>query len=54
MNKFNKISQTQYWLDEVNKYCKYEEIQLPKRATKMSAGYDIYSVADFCGSVWLV
>ena len=47
MNKFNKISQTQFLIDGLDKYCKYDEIMLPKRATKGSAGYDIYSVADF-------
>lgn len=47
MNKFNKITQTQYLLDGLDKCCKYSEIKLPKRATKMSAGYDIYSVKDF-------
>lgn len=44
--KFNKISQTQYLLDKVSDYCKYSDIKLPKRATKGSAGYDIFSLSD--------
>ena len=47
MNKFNRITQTQYLLDGVDKYCSYTEIKLPRRATSGSAGYDIFSVADF-------
>ena len=46
MNKFKKISQTQYLLDGVDKYCKYSEIKMPARATKGSAGYDIFALAD--------
>ncbi len=44
--KFNKITQTQYLLDGVHNYCKYSEIKLPQRATKNSAGYDIYILKD--------
>lgn len=45
--KFKVITQTQYLLDHIDQYCKYNEIKLPTRATEGSAGYDIYSVADF-------
>lgn len=45
--KFNKISHTQYWLDKMDQYIEHKDIKLPKRATKGSAGYDIYSVTDF-------
>ena len=47
--KFNKISKTQYLLDfgVDNPCCTYDEIKLPQRATKYSAGYDIYAVTDF-------
>jgi dUTP pyrophosphatase len=44
---FHKITTTQYWLDKMDNYIPYNEIKLPKRATKCSAGYDIYSVTDF-------
>lgn len=44
---FHKISTTQYWLDKMDDYIPYNEIKLPKRATKCSAGYDFYSVTDF-------
>ena len=45
--RFNKISGEQYITDCVGDYIAYDEIKLPQRATKHSAGYDIYSVADF-------
>lgn len=44
---FGKISKSQYLTDGVNDYIAYEDIKLPHRATKGSAGYDIYSVTDF-------
>lgn len=52
---FEKISQNQYYRDfeEIVKkyfsgeYTTYEEIQLPRRATALSAGYDIFSTIDF-------
>lgn len=47
MNKFEKISEKQFnkdfWGDPATLY---DEIKLPKRATKYSAGYDIYSPID--------
>ena len=47
MNKFEKISEKQFnkdfWGDPT---ALYDEIKLPKRATKYSAGYDIYSPID--------
>lgn len=47
MNKFEKISEKQFnkdfWGDPA---ALYNEIKLPKRATKYSAGYDIYSPFD--------
>lgn len=44
---FHKITTTQYWLDKMDDYIPYNEIKIPKRATKCSAGYDFYSVRDF-------
>jgi len=53
--RFEKISKAQFvadWLDtfggeEVAAVQAYEEIRLPKRATKGSAGYDFYSPLEF-------
>lgn len=49
MNRFEKISKEQYIID--NEYgksmMKYEELKLPRRATKYSAGYDIFSPISF-------
>lgn len=45
--QFEKISKVQYLYDNVSDFIFYDKIKLPKRATKMSAGYDIYSVKDF-------
>lgn len=45
--KFDKVTVTQYELDGLREFIPYSEIKLPKRATKYSAGYDIYSVRDF-------
>lgn len=52
---FEKISLTQYqtdFKDIINiyfpdEYSSYEEIQLPKRATALSAGYDVFSTIQF-------
>lgn len=44
MNKFEKVSYNQYAQTKNEYYEKeYEEIKLPKRATKYSAGYDFYA-----------
>lgn len=45
--RFDKITLTQYELDGLRDFISYNDIKLPKRATKYSAGYDIYSVRDF-------
>lgn len=45
--KFEKISLEQYNADIPDIWCSYDDIKLPQRATKYSAGYDIYSVCDF-------
>lgn len=45
--KFEKISYTQYKKENLDINIGYEQIKLPKRATKGSAGYDIFSVKDF-------
>ena len=45
--KFEKISYTQYQKENLDIHIGYEQIKLPKRATKYSAGYDIFSVQDF-------
>ena len=45
--KFEKISYTQFKNDNMDTICDYEQIKLPQRATKFSAGYDIYSVKSF-------
>ena len=44
---FRKVTITQYELDGLREFIPYSDIKLPKRATKYSAGYDIYSVRDF-------
>ncbi len=46
MRKFEKITQDNYEASCKNGI-KYEEIKLPQRATRYSAGYDFYSVIDF-------
>lgn len=47
MNKFEKISAFQFLLDfeglDLGLDADYDEIKLPKRATKNSAGYDIFN-----------
>lgn len=45
--KFEKISYEQFERDVPNIWCSYEDVNLPKRATKCSAGYDIFSLTDF-------
>lgn len=45
--KFEKISYLRYKKDNMDINIEYEQIKLPKRATKYSAGYDIYSICDF-------
>ena len=47
--KFEKVSLERYLADggDVAKATDYDTIKLPKRATKGSAGYDIYSPIDF-------
>lgn len=53
--KFEKVSETRFvadWLDtfggeEAEAKKVYEELKLPKRATKGSAGYDFYSPLTF-------
>lgn len=46
--KFEKISYDQFLDDLSDKWFDYDnDIKIPKRATKCSAGYDIYSVYDF-------
>lgn len=46
-NKFFKISHEQFLKDNMQAYCRYEDIEVPKRATKGSAGYDFYAPFDF-------
>lgn len=49
MNKFEKVSKKQYSLDTWGgrHMVDYDEIKLPRRATKFSAGYDIYATIGF-------
>lgn len=49
MNKFEFISEAQYVVDftGVVNPVPHSDLKLPKRATKCSAGYDIYSPIDF-------
>lgn len=46
MNKFEKISARQFAADLSDK-CAYDDVKLPVRATKNSAGYDFFSPFDF-------
>ena len=46
MNKFEKISLNRFSLDMSGK-CEYDDVKLPRRATKNSAGYDFFSPFDF-------
>lgn len=45
--KFEKIRYALYKKENLDINIGYEQIKLPKRATKGSAGYDIYSICDF-------
>lgn len=45
--KFEKISYTQFKNDNIDTMCAYGQIKIPRRATKSSAGYDIFSVKSF-------
>ncbi|MDD3187312.1 MAG: deoxyuridine 5'-triphosphate nucleotidohydrolase [Bacilli bacterium] len=47
MRKFEKITFDQFKKDINDNLDLYNEFKLPKRATKHSAGYDIYSLFDF-------
>lgn len=47
LNKFYKISEGQFNACGMNKKAKYEDIKLPVRATKGSAGYDFFAPFDF-------
>ena len=48
VNQFFKISRKQSDIDfPVNMGMKYEDIKLPKRATKGSGGYDFFAPFDF-------
>ena len=44
MRKFEKIKEEIFKRDIPN--CNYDDVILPKRSTKYSAGYDFYSVID--------
>lgn len=44
--KFEKISFDQYEKDKVSNFSEYDGIILPRRATRCSAGYDIFSLKD--------
>ena len=46
MRYFEKISYEQFSSDIGNNQEMYNNIKLPKRATRYSAGYDIYSLED--------
>ena len=45
--RFEKISLHQFIEEDMQEYIAYEDIKLPRRATKDSAGYDFFSVIDF-------
>lgn len=50
INKFEKVSYEQYCKDVEGNFSvqqEYEDIKLPKRATKYSAGYDFFSPIYF-------
>lgn len=46
MNKFEKISARRFSAD-ISDICAYDDIKLPVRATKNSAGYDFFAPFDF-------
>ena len=45
--RFVKISEQEFKDEGMNLHLSYDDIKLPKRATKCSAGYDIYSTKSF-------
>ena len=49
--RFEKVSKEQFSASWTDTFCEtenvYDELKLPKRATKGSAGYDFYSPLDF-------
>lgn len=45
--KFERIAPEQFLRDFLYHEVDYKELKLPKRATRKSAGYDIYSPIDF-------
>lgn len=47
MNKFYKISKSQFDEDITELMSSYDDIIIPKRATKYSAGYDFIAPFDF-------
>lgn len=47
MNLFEKISKQQFDLDFNTTDITYKDIKLPRRATKYSAGYDIFAPSDY-------
>lgn len=50
MNKFHKVSEKQFKEGVENNLtvdCSYEDVIIPKRSTKYSAGYDFISPLDF-------
>ena len=47
LRKFEKISFEQFSKDVGNNQRMYDEIKLPKRSTKYSAGYDFYALDDY-------
>ena len=48
MRKFYKISYEQFKKDVCDDKKLYESIELPKRSTSKSAGYDIRSIEEYC------
>ena len=46
MTKFRKISEEQFIADGMDRFATRDEIKLPLRATKHSAGYDFFTPID--------
>ena len=46
MRGFEKVSNVQWTIDSFDTHVKYEDIKLPARATRTSAGHDIFSTED--------
>lgn len=44
---FERVKIDEYIKEDGDFYLPYDEIKIPKRATRCSAGYDIYSPVDF-------